>query len=130
METYRLLIKGEYIKSCNNMLANGCQCRKAASFVVQKTISILDEGGEETPETVQVDTPFQVCNRCKVLLEAGYPTAPIMGVVDKAGRQTTGTVEVQMTYPVSKVDSPITEEKEKEKKENEKSTLNEPKSIK
>ena len=74
----RPLINGDWIGSCNETLDNKCQCKRPASWVV------LNEDGS--------DSPFQMCNRCKVLADAGVTNAPILPI------EGTGTVQIQVPF--------------------------------
>ncbi len=81
----RAIVQGDFIGSCNETLVNKCQCKRPASWIV------LEEDG--------TDSPFQMCNRCKVLSENGITNMPILGVAN------TSTVEVKLPFP-----TPITQE--------------------
>jgi len=77
----RGIVQGDWIGSCNATLSNGMQCRRPAGWIV------LDEEGN--------DTPFQLCNRCKVLQDAGIAKVGIFPFVN------TGTVEALPSIEVS-----------------------------
>ena len=74
----RPLSTGDWISSCNETLTNKCQCKRPASWVV------LYEDGS--------DSPFQMCNRCKVLSDMGVTNAPILPI------EGTGTVQMQLPF--------------------------------
>ena len=74
----RPLVTGDWIGSCNETLVNKCQCKRPASWVV------LNEDGS--------DSPFQMCNRCKVLADMGVTNAPILPIAN------TGTVQMQVPF--------------------------------
>ena len=86
----RAIVQGDYIGSCNETLVNKCQCKRPASWIV------LNEDGS--------DSPFQMCNRCKVLAENGIMNAPILPVTN------TGTMEAILPPPASPETDPVTTE--------------------
>lgn len=61
MVKYTPLVPGQFIRRCNAILANGCQCPRAGEFSVS-------EDGKEANE--------QICARCKNLQEANFAFAP------------------------------------------------------
>jgi hypothetical protein len=94
-DSVRGIIQGDWIGSCNATLSNGMQCRRPAGWIV------LDAEGN--------DTPFQLCNRCKVLQDAGIAKVGIFPFVNTGTVEALPSIELSTPAEVSTETEGITE---------------------